>query len=353
MSDEREYLHNIGSLSQPTLSRLVYIVGTARGGTTLFHRMLGINEQVLTFPGPSHFINHVWAYRKKVHDRLFVEIFRMPTFYEENTVVRSMGAQGLNQLKQFINKCLASRNLRLMWQLYPIVYALSRHPIVAPSTIKCWVDKETNCSNLNTISKHFPQAKFLFIIRDPRSAVTSLTQRATAELTGSYPTHLNYTKLVESCIHWRYTMQRIQYFSKRHSASCLKVNFENLLLSPEPTLRNVFDFIGTSTLSDSLIRSKISRIPYKRTNDYSDDHIMEGKGVSKDPLNRWKSNLSQSELDLIVKITSPTAEKLGYKIGNPGKNISFLKILWSIQGRKTRFKVATKLVYICAFEYLV
>jgi len=58
-------------------------------------------------------------------------------------------------------------------------------------------------------------------------------------------------------------------------------------------------------------------------------------------------------LDLIVKITSPTAQKLGYKIGNPGNNLSFLKILWSIQGRKARFKVATKLVYICAFEYLV
>ena len=86
MYDEHQYLENIGALSQPTLARLVYIVGTARGGTTLFHRMLGINDQILTFPGPSHFINHVWAHRNKVHNRLFIQIFRMPTFYQEETI---------------------------------------------------------------------------------------------------------------------------------------------------------------------------------------------------------------------------------------------------------------------------
>jgi len=351
MLDEQEYLHSIGSLSQPTLSRFVYIVGTARGGTTLFQRMLGINGHILTLPGPSHFINQVWAYRKKVHDRLLIQIFRMPSFYEEETIVKSMGKEGLNRLRQFINKCLKSRNLRLMWQLYPIIYALNRRPMVVPTTIKCWVDKETNCSGLNTISKFFPEAKFLFVIRDPRSAVTSLAQRATAKLTGSYPTHLDNIKLVESCIHWRYTMQRIQYFSKKHSGSCLKVYFEELLLSPEPTLSKVFDFIGAGNLSDSLIRSKVAQIPYKRSNDYSDR--MEGKGVSKEPFDRWKSNLSPSELALITKITSPTARKLGYKIGNLEKNISFLDILRSIKDGKTRFKVSSKLIYICAFEFLV
>ncbi len=351
MHDEHQYLDNIGALSEPTLARLVYIVGTARGGTTLFHRMLGINDQILTFPGPSHFINHVWAHRNKVHNRLLIEIFRMPSFYEEETVVKSFGSEGLNQLQQFINKCLTSRNLRLMWQLYPIIYTLNRHPTLPVSDVKCWVDKTTNCTSLNIISTHFPQAKFLFVIRDPRSAVTSLAQRATAKLTGSYPIHLDKTKLIESCIHWRYTMQKIRYFSKRHSSSCLQVYFEELLLNPEMTLKKVFEFIGTKNPSDSLIRSKLSRIPYKKTNDYSD--FMEGEGVSNDPLDRWKSSLSQTELDLIAKITSPTAKKLGYEFGISVKNINLFKILRSIKDWRTRLKVTAKLFYISAFEYLI
>ena len=152
----------------------------------------------------------------------------MPTFYEETIVVKSLGAGGLNELRRLINKRLASRNLRLMWQLYPIIYALNQRPTVVPSTIKCWVEKETNCSSLNAISTYFPQAKFLFIIRDPRSTVTSLAQRATAKLTASYPTHIDNTTLIDSCIHWRHTMQRILQFSKRHPELCLKVYFEEL-----------------------------------------------------------------------------------------------------------------------------
>tara|TARA_B100001123_G_C15344974_1_gene1036574 strand:- start:11105 stop:12160 length:1056 start_codon:yes stop_codon:yes gene_type:complete len=351
MPDEQEYLQNIGSLSQSTLSRLVYIVGTARGGTTLFHRMVGIHKQILTFPGPSHFINQVWAYRKKVHDRLFTQIFRLPAFYEEETVVKSLGAEGLNELRQLINKRLQSRNLRLMWQLYPIIYALSQRPRLVPSTIKCWVEKETNCSSLNTISKYFPQAKFIFIVRDPRSAVTSLAQRATAKLTASYPTHIDNTKLIDSCIHWRYTMQRILQFSKSHSESCLKVYFEELLMNPESTLNNVYEFIGTDRLPESLIFSQTSELPYKRSNDYSDH--MEGQGLNKDAFDRWKNSLTRSELNLIENLTGPTAHKLGYAIGSSQHKISFLKTLMTIKNRKDRFIIGAKLIYISIYEYLV
>jgi|TARA_B100000315_G_C14278458_1_gene451946 hypothetical protein len=42
---------------------------------------------------------------------------------------------------------------------------------------------------------------------------------------------------------------------------------------------------------------------------------MEGQALNKNTLDRWKNNLTSSELDLIESIADPTAHKLGYAIG--------------------------------------
>ena len=85
-------------------------------------------------------------------------------------------------------------------------------------------------------------------------------------------------------------------------------------MNPEATLNNVYEFIGADRLPNSLILSRTSELPHKRSNDY-DSSFYEGHGLKKDALDRWKNNLTNSELDLIESIADPTAHKLGYAIG--------------------------------------
>tara|TARA_Y100000588_G_scaffold6808_1_gene8054 strand:+ start:1975 stop:3039 length:1065 start_codon:yes stop_codon:yes gene_type:complete len=354
VDDNNEYLHKIGGPTQSTLSSLVYIVGTARGGTTLFQRMVGIHQQVLTFPGPTHFMSQVWPYRKKVHDRLFVQIFRMPTFYDEDAAVRTIypdGSERLNELRRLINQRLRGRHLRLMWQLYPLIYSLTNKKIKPPHSLKCWVDKTTSSSNLNSIARYFPTAKFIFIIRDPRSAVTSLAKRATAMSRYSDSALIDKGKLIESSIHWRYTMQKILYFYRNHPTSCLKVYYEDLLVNPTTNLNNVFRFIEINTLSEPTIQNKISQLPFKRSNDYSIGPT--GLGLKSDTTDSWKAQLSHVELDLIKTITGKTARKLGYEIGGPNTKLTTFSILEQLSGSKTKVVVLLKLIFLSVFELLV
>ena len=76
-----------GSLSADALDRFVYIVGMARGGTTVVRDAIDVHDQVLVLPGMTHFMNQVWRYRKRVHQRLLNQIFRLPAFYREESGV--------------------------------------------------------------------------------------------------------------------------------------------------------------------------------------------------------------------------------------------------------------------------
>ncbi len=346
MSVNIERLEEIDSLGPNALGRLVYVVGTARGGTSVLQSAIGIHDQILALPGPSHFLNQVWRYRRRVHARLLRQIFRLPSFYREAEIIQSLGKEEGRFLRRYINSCLASGNLRLMWQLYPIVYALDEENKKTSQEVKCWLDKAGNCYKLRIIPRYFPHAKFIFILRDPRGAVASLAKRATAKSTGSYEGGIDYEKLVTSCIYWRYTMLRIQRFSRRNAKACLKVKFEDFLLSPEATLDRIFRFAVGDSLPKEAMKERLSQVPYGATNYPSE----RGKGISTRPLDRWKTFLSNTDVDLIAEITGPTARKLGYNIGFTEHKRGLFRIIMGIAGTKRRLIVALRLFCLSVRE---
>ncbi len=73
----------IGSLSEQALERLIYVVGSARGGTTLTKDVIGLHDNVISFTGPTHFLNHAWRHRNRVEDRLWRVIFWLPVRRDE------------------------------------------------------------------------------------------------------------------------------------------------------------------------------------------------------------------------------------------------------------------------------
>ena len=103
-----------------------------------------------------------------------------------------------------------------MWQLYPIVYGLDEENTKELGSLRCWLDKETNAYGLGKVKRRFKSAKFLFILRDPRAATTSMAQRVVAENEGTFNQRITDESLIQSDIHWRFNTQRMRYFYKRN-----------------------------------------------------------------------------------------------------------------------------------------
>lgn len=197
---------------------------------------------------------------------------------------------------------------------------------------------------IDSIRKRWPEAKLLFVARDPRAAVTSLAQRATAQSSGAYPDKIDNFQLINSALHWRKTMQQALSFVKSNSETSLVLYFEDLINCPELTLNKVYSFLGVRAMKETDILSRLSVLPYKKTNHYVP--VFEGSGLSREPLERWKKTLSEEEADLIWTITRRTANKLGYSSDKCREGNSFTGILSSVKGSKKRITLFAKLAYL-------
>ena len=343
-------LDKISPLTSDALERLVFVLGTSRGGTTILHHSIGIHGEILQIP-ISHFMHHVWSYRDKVDDKLFGQIFTLPSFYDQEKIIQTLDEEEGAFLRRYIKESLASKNMRLMWQLYPLMYSLSREDNKDPRNIKCWLEKEGDLADLEAIRSSFPRAKFVFVVRDPRGAVGSLAQRLTSSSKGTLADGLDHLALIESCIHWRYSMQRILRFSKTHPEISLMVKFEDFLSSPEDHLNRIFQFMLVTELSKEDIGKRLRQLYYFTSNhpeDYED-----ARGISQEPMERWRTFLNEFEINLISAMTGRTAHKLGYRIEKSGYRSGLWRTIRNSKNFRRKLKTALKVVYVRVYELFV
>ena len=338
-----------GSLSKEALDRLVYVVGTARGGTSIIRSAIGIHDNILILPGVSYFMNHVWRYRKRVHLRLLSLILRLPEFYREKEVVNSLDETRSRELQKHISNSLASRDLKLMWQIYPLVYSLDKESKKKPEQILCWGDKANDFYRVGAVRRYFPHGKFIFITRDPRGAVSSLAKRMSVKEEFTFDVIIHDEKLIEACIHWRNMAQRMTYFAKRYPGRTMIVRFEDFVIAPEKVLNEIFQFCINIPLPEDVLLKRLSELGYGATNNPE----QRGKGISKSPVDRWKKTLNAKQVEIIGELTGETALKLGYEGDEFHLRSNLFEILNRVPSIKSKAIVASKLAYLQMFEYLI
>ncbi|MDY7034754.1 MAG: sulfotransferase, partial [Thermodesulfobacteriota bacterium] len=248
-------IDQFNSLSKEALNRFIYIIGAARGGTTIIRNAIGLHDNILMLPGMTHFMNQVWRYRKKVHNRLLRQIFRMPPFYGESEALKSLSER--SDFNKHLDGTLKGHNLRHMWQIYPLVYGLDKKNTKRPDQILCWGDKANDFYGIETVRRYFPKGKFIFVVRDPRAAVLSLARRALRKEEHRIVAEVDEVKLIEASIHWRNMIQRMAYFSGRHPDRTIIVKFEDFLMTPEATLNRIFRFTVGVPMDHDVIEKRL------------------------------------------------------------------------------------------------
>jgi hypothetical protein len=340
---------DLGSLSQEALDRLIYVIGMARGGTSVLRDAIAIHPRVLALPGMTHFMNQVWRYRHTVHLRLLKQIFRLPEFYREEEVIQSLDEEKGRALRGAIDDALNSRDLKRMWPIYPLVYALDRQNEKAIGEVSCWLDKANDFYGVEEVARSFPESKFVLILRDPRGAVSSLAKRAAIKETYRLEAPADDAGVAEAAISWRRMTQQMLRFKKNHPSRSLLVRFEDFVGAPNQTLNAIFQFIGNMALPEDLLDSGAKQLAYGTT------HMpgKQGTGVKQEPVERWRKMLGDEQVKLIEGLTGKTALKAGYPVGGRGSVEAIRTILKVVPGSKRKARNIAKIAYLQAYETLI
>ncbi|MGB8276146.1 MAG: sulfotransferase [Alphaproteobacteria bacterium] len=337
------------TLPREALDRLVYMVGSPRGGTTVIYRAFRLSDRVFDFPGITHFMSHVWKHRNRVHDRLLQQIFKIPDFYHERQILDSLEDAKKLALRRYIRDAFASRDLGRMYQVYPLVYALDPGCAKDPARVRCWVDKANDVYGLFDIPRSMPGARFVFITRDPRGANASMRRQVGAFAGEEDEEEKSHDSLIASCIYWRHMMQTLLRFAARYPDRTRFVRYEDFMLAPEDTINGLLEFAAGESMAPEALRQGMSRFKHSVRHDPS----IRETGIDTRPMTRWQQMLSDQEIELVSALTGPTARKLGYDPGPASSPLAVARAVLRLKGTRRRLIASAKLAFLEAREPLV
>ena len=329
-------LEGIAVPSAEALERICYLVGPARGGTSVVHLSMAAHPRALVLPGVSHFADLIWPERRHVSRRAFQILFNSPQYFHRGEILDALPQLQSDALRKHFVRVMCQGTMREIYQLYPLFLALT--PQNDKRDIVCWHDKNNNWRTVAPVHRHFPQARFIFLTRDPRAVVLSQGRRAVKKA-GASDTSPGPDEVVEAALYWRLMMGKFLSYRQRHPDKAILVKFEDFLLDPARTLNQIFEFTTGETLSKAELDPIIAGMGGGATNDQNEVY----QGISTAPLERWRSDLGQSDQKLVAQTVGRLAGRIGYDVGSADGGV--FAALNTMRDGSRRTRAAAKFLY--------
>ena len=346
-TNRNHLIEQIGGPSSDVLDRLIYVVGSARGGTSITQAIIAQHQAVIAMGGPSSFLNHVWRYRKRLHDRLWRQLLWTPGYLRRTEVLQSLTEGKRQAFLRLINIACEEKDLHQLYRLYPLTRALDPDETRDPSSLMAWLDKGNDFWGVRHLPKAFPKGRFVIVLRDPRGAVASLAKR-TADLRADTRFKTEPQDIIRNALYWRNLVRQEQRFARRHPDQTILFRFEELTANPVRVAQALYSALDLPALPNEIVQKSLDGQIYSASNDAADA----GTGISTTPNERWKNVLNESEQDLVAEICGPTARALGYSIQPPKVRRGWFGILRMVPGGKAKLQTLTKLVFLFFAERL-
>lgn len=288
----------------------IFVVGCGRSGTTLLRVMLHRHSQ-LYIAKESYFIPemyprwHVGMNNEEI-DAFVDKIMKYPR-PPEQAAIDFLGWEK-ESLREYFRR-MSDR------QYSDVVAGLYTHGMVNSSK-KYWGDKTPRyIINLSLLYKLFPNAKFVHLIRDGRDVTMSYFK------CGWGPKNI-----LEGARFWSKRVNAGRAFHATNpDANYYEVRFEDLLESPEDTLKNLCQFIGIKYENNMLDYHKNIEKNFGE-NEKLKDHVLLKSPVNRNRIKAWARGMSNSDVIKFQAIAGHLLQKYGYERRN-SNNMLFLSEL--------------------------
>jgi len=285
----------------------VFIVGRGRSGTTLLQNILDANESMI-LPIESRLIIHLknkylntqnWT-DKKIDD-LIVDLYKDKIFNSYWDIS-----------KKTIHDALKSYNKEeLTFPIICKIIYLKFPSIFAKSNIKLIGDKNPIYSVfIPELLEVFPNAKFIHIIRDYRDNVVSNRTSFGRKSAGI----LAYG--------WLSFNLQIEVVKKNNTAMFFTLRYEDLVKNAEPIIKELCIFLGLEYSINMLhFHESISKVKTQQDIEaLSTIHKNLDKPINANQIDKWKTKLTNPELEIIDFICASYGEKYDYIATTNKKN---------------------------------
>lgn len=177
---------------------------------------------------------------------------------------------------------------------------------------KRWAEKTpNNIQSLDFIFEHFPEAKFIHMVRDGRDTICSLRTHPRHKVVNGKLIKLDTNNPIEQCID-TWVRETSRGLSWRNDPRYFELRYEDVVNDPEPTLRQVFEFIDEPWDPAVLDFHEVSSASRDVTRFPQNPEAVQK--LSPRSLARWKTDLSEEELRLFYEKAGDLMAKFGYDV---------------------------------------
>jgi sulfotransferase family protein len=259
-------------LGKEMMQPSIFIVGTQRSGTTLLCRMLTAHPNIFIkneFSDPCR----IFSGNKSKHEIINDIDVEIQNAYHEN-------------LKSFLK-----RIDKKIWGL--------KDP------------KLTYC--LDDLANHFPNAKFLFIIRDGRAVANSYIKSKWGSGTNTY----------HGALRWKREVELHRMFIQKNLKICHVVRYEDLIRNTEEELIEICSFIGQSYSEN--MKNYSEQPVYIKKNELN-KHTFHS--IDESIMSKWQTELTPYQISVFEAVAGETLLQNQYDLVGEKIAISAVMKMW-------------------------
>jgi len=164
-----------------------------------------------------------------------------------------------------------------------------------------WIEKTPwHYMYVKEIKRDFPDAKFLNIVRDPRSTALSVVRAGWAS---GHP-----GGVLRVAASWHWSVSVLERSIAECGADSLTVRYEDLIVSLESQVERISDFLSISVDLDSVRKSDLGVLG-KSNSSFG----RENTGISANSIARWKGKFDEEFLGKLEYLMDPALSRYGYE----------------------------------------
>jgi hypothetical protein len=272
----------------------IFIIGTERSGSNLVRLILNAHSEIAA-PHPPHFVAYFWHLEKYYGD------LSIDANFEHLLEDLLVHVRGHIHPWPFIPS-LADLRRQTQWRdLFAASYAFYDR-YAAESGKRIWSCKSTfMIDHCDRILAHYPDAKLIWLVRDPRDvALSSMTSVFN-------PYHPYYTARL-----WRKQQERgLKLETELPASTIRRLHYEDLVCDPARTVADICRFVRVAFEQPML---KYFDTPDARTSSaLSRDWRNNSRPILGANAGKFISGLSPAEIAIVEGATAPVMQVLGYR----------------------------------------
>ncbi len=287
---------NSGPTRSPRSKAPVFVLGCGRSGTKMLYHTLLSAGGFAVYHAESNAFNLIglrFGNLANIENRrvLLDHWLRSKLFYRSGLTREEIEPQILNDCRN------GADFLRILMET-----------IARKQGVERWAESTPlHLLYLPQIKKLFPNALIIHIIRDGRDVTVSLNK-----INWIKPLPWDKKrKLLAPALFWRWIVSKGRKYGRRLGGDYMEVHFEDVVQKPQETLARIATFIDHDLDHDRIQQNALGTL-----RDPNSSFRGDGQEVESNPIERWKTVLSKTEIAQLESVLGELLTETGYELAS-------------------------------------